>query len=189
MRAFALIVALALAAGCATELPPQPASFDAVLDLRRSDIRQVSLGEFKPGPELPHSGDASVAVRAGGFRAPGGSFALYLRDTIRSQLVSSGKLGDAKDRILSAELVRSEVETSLPNSSAVLAARFTVTQQDGRAFTKTLTVSDEWPSSFFGAIAITEAGQRYSALYQSLAVSLFRDPDMLRALSAPVAPD
>ena len=183
MRLATSIAALALLAGCATDLAPQPASFETVVALREASFRSVALGEFKPGPELPHNGDKSIAVRADSFRAPSGSFSTYLRDTIRDQLASAGKLDDSRTSTLSAELTQSEVETSLPTSSATLSARFTVTSPNGPPTKKTLTVTDEWPSSFFGVVAITEAGQRYSALYQALANAVFSDPDIMRALS------
>lgn len=189
MRAIVSIASLIALGGCVTELPPQPASFDAVIALRKEDVPPISLGEFRRGAELSLEADKSVAIRADSFRAPSGSFATYLRETVRGQLVSAGKLDDDAPRTLSAELIRSEVETSLPTSSAALAARFTVAKPDGSTFTKVLTASDEWPSSFFGFVAITEAGQRYSALYQALASAVFSDPEIRRALSGSVAAD
>src|SRR4051812_48024681 len=95
-HAAALLAALVLA-GCArTPLGPPAAGMDALVALRASGIAPVALGEFRLAPGRPASMDQSIRARANVFLPPvGGSFAVYLGDTLAAQLRGAGLLDPA----------------------------------------------------------------------------------------------
>ena len=91
------------------------------------------------------------------------------------------RLDPQADRVLSAQLTRSELSTFGSNSRGALGARFRVTQKSAIIFEKQVTVEEEWPSAFLGAVAITDASNHYTGLYPKLWAALLADPEFRAA--------
>lgn len=188
MIARALIgAALALcAAGCVTATAPahQP-TLANVQALRAADIPAIQLGEFRLAPGLRSAIDRMVDVRGSVLRAPNGSFALYLRQTLEQELVAAGKLDAASGVVISAHLMQSEVSTNVNRTGATVGARFVVTRDGATVYDRALLATDDWEFQFIGAIAIPEAMDRYTALYPALVTQLLQDPAFRAAVAAP----
>ena len=183
MRTLIVVTLLcAVAAGCATQLPAPAPTFDNIEQLRTTGIAPLSLGEFGPGPSLPSGRDRSVSFRAESLNPPsGGTFSSYLRETISAELTAAGKLDPSAHRVLSGQLVRSEVSTLGSESRGALGARFQLTRDGATVFDKEIVVEDTWPSSYFGAVAIPDAENHYSALYPKLFAALLADAEFRAA--------
>ncbi|MDZ4693049.1 hypothetical protein [Terricaulis sp.] len=178
-----VMVAVALLSACATQLPAPTLTFDNVSRLRQDSLPALALGEFTRGPELSEQRDRSISIRADSLRPPsGGTFSSYLRSTIESELAGAGKLDPASIYVLSAQLTRSEVSTGGAESRAALAAQFRLTRGDEVVYTRELTVTDDWPSAFMGAIAIPDAMNHYTGLYPRLFGALLEDPEFQAAV-------
>jgi len=176
------ILACVWIAACATSLPPPTATFDGIQQLRAAEIAPLALGDFTRAPELPEARDKSIAIRADSLQPPkGGTFSSFLRQTIEADLKGAGRLDPAADRILSAQLTRSDISTFGSNSRGALGARFRVTQKSAIIFEKQVTVEEEWPSAFLGAVAITDASNHYTGLYPKLWAALLADPEFRAA--------
>lgn len=184
---FALAAAVcALASACATQMAPQPPSFDSIQQLNGPDTPSMALGVFRLAPGLPAGLDKSITIRMSSLQAPGGgTFSGYLRQTLEAQLTGAGKLNPGADVVISADLTRSEVKTDPPTGSAAVAAHFSVTRSGQTVFDRELAASDQWPSSFFGAQAIPEGMNHYSALYPKLVATLLGDAAFRQAVKAP----
>lgn len=184
MRALlAACAAAVVLAGCTTSAPmgPQQATLANIQALRTAATPPMALGDFRPAASLPRGADRAIGVRADTLKAPGGSFAAYLRQTLEAELKGAGVFDAASPVVISGVLTRSEVSTGTPSRGA-LAAQFVVTRAGARIYEKELTADAEWPSSFIGAIAIPEAMDRYTALYPALVSKLINDPDFVRAV-------
>jgi hypothetical protein len=177
-----ILVACAFMGACATQLPEPTQTFDNVVRVRDSVAPALALGEFTRGPELSEQRDRSISIRADSLRPPsGGTFSGYLRATIESELAGAGKLDPASPYVLSGQLTRSEVSTSGSQSQGALAAQFRLTRNSEIVFDQEITVTEEWPSSFFGAVAIPEAMNHYTGLYPKLFGALLADPQFQAA--------
>lgn len=186
MRHFAFALAIfssALLGACATQLPAPTQTFENVSRLRQDSVPPLALGEFTRGPELSEQRDRSISIRADSLQPPsGGTFSGYLRSTIESELAGAGKLDPASPFLLSGQLTRSEVSTGGSQSRATIAALFRVTRSGAVVYERELTVGDEWPSTFLGAIAIPEAMNHYTGLYPKAFGALLADPAFLAAV-------
>lgn len=184
-RAAALAAAVLALSACATlKLPPPAGGADAVLSLRAANAAAARTGTFTLAPGLPASADGSVGgLRGSSVQAPDGSFSHYLRDVIASDLKAAGLLDEKSDIVISGELTESQVDAAIGTGTAHLGAHLVVTRGGAKVYERTLAVNDSWASSFMGAIAIPEAMNRYTALYQKLAGQLFADPDFRRAVA------
>lgn len=178
----AILIASALAGGCATEMPAHQSTFDNVVLLRGSEIPPLALGEFRLAPGMPAQIDTSISIRADSLKPTAGTFSQRLRQTLEAELSGAGKLDPNAGMILSGDLNRSEVSTGLPTGQAALGARFRLTHASGILFDQDVIAVEQWESSFFGAEAIPDAMNRYSGLYAKLVALLFRDPAFQAAL-------
>jgi len=175
--------ALFVLAACATALPPPAAPFDNIQAIRNSDIQPIALGDFIKGDELPARRNASLQIRADSLKPPsGGSFSSYLRQTFEAELNGAGKLDPNSAKVLSAQLTQSRVSTSASMSHGTLGARFTLHDNGTVVFEKELTVEEEWPSAFLGAIAITDASNHYTGFYPKLVQALLKDEEFLNVV-------
>ena len=83
---------------------------------------------------------------------------------------------------MSGKLTQSAVEAGASQGTASLGARVEVHRGGKRVYDKELVENDSWPPSFGGAIAIPEATNRYTALYQRLVGRLFADEAFKQAI-------
>jgi hypothetical protein len=182
-RAGFLVALSALLAACTTTMAAQQPTLRNIQALRAPEIPALSLGAFELAPGLPARMDRSISIRADSVKAPGdGSFSHYLRQTFETELRAAGKLDESAPTVVSAQLTRSEIGTALSGSRGELGARFVVTRNGQTLYDRELVVNGEWASSFLGAIAIPEAMDRYTALYQDLVAALLNDPEFHNAV-------
>jgi len=184
-----LIVALAglAVSGCVSVKmgSPQP-SLQTLEALRASDYPAMRVGAFAPAPGLPASLDRSAGIRAVSLSSPeDGSFAKYLGKTLETDLRMTGKLDPNSDLVVDGLLTASEVDSSV--GTAKLGAKFSLTRDGKPVFEKTLWVDAKWESTFVGAVAIPDAINNYTALYDKLALSLLTDADF-KVAAKPVNP-
>lgn len=171
------------AVGCAT--PPMAEQQPTLANIqlaRGAEMPMFSLGDFGLAPGKPAGMDRSITIRASTLSAPGGSFAQYLRQTLETELRGAGKLDAAAPTTISGQLTRSEIATNPPTARGTLAARFIATRNGQVIYDRELTVSEDWGSSFIGAVAIPLAMDRYTALYPELVTALLSDPEFRTAV-------
>jgi hypothetical protein len=185
-----LVRALAVAAlgtalfGCAIKMPPPQPSVDNLQSLRSANIVAAKTGSFTIAP----GADADLDTHLGGLRGSSlrpaeGTFSLYLRDEIVTELKAAGLYDEASAAVIRAELTESKVDAAIGTGSASLGARFIVTRDGKTVYDKRLAVDSTWDSSFIGAVAIPAATTHYTALYKALAGKLFGDADFRAALA------
>ena len=186
MKAPQLIVAFAvglIAAGCAQSLETHQASLQAVERLRSINIPPLRVGKFSPAPELA-SQDRSISIRAVNLTSPDhGSFAEYLGGALETDLRAGGKLDGNSKFVIEGLLTDNQVSAGISDGTASLAAKFSVSAEGKNVFEKTLVARSTWDSSFVGAIAIPEAINHYSSLYEELVLKLLTDQDFNSAVA------
>jgi hypothetical protein len=186
MRAhrLALLVLAGIAlTGCGQTMGSARPSLETLEVLRAPDMPKMRVGEFALEPGQPAKSDKSVVLRSVVLSAPDGSFSHYLGKTLEAQLRAAGKLDPESGIVVEGLLTKSGASAGLSDGQAALAARFMV-RKDGRTvFDKELTVRSNWDSTFVGVVAIPDAINQYSSLYDRLVHQLFADPDFRRALA------
>jgi hypothetical protein len=153
---------------------PQPTA-DNVVKLRAMNMAPVSLGAFKIAPAMAGS-DASASMRgANSVQAPGGSFAQYLGESLKTELQAAGLLDPAASTVITGTLTNTDLNAAIGTGTAKLAARFVVTRDGAVKFDNELGVDSAWESSLIGGLAIPLAAQNYEGLYRKLVGKLLDD--------------
>jgi hypothetical protein len=186
LRLLALFTAALIAVqltGCATPMGAPQASIDNTTKLRGAGLAPASLGSFTLAPGQSASVDQGVGLRGSQVHSPyNGSFAQYLKETLRVELDAAGLLNATSPTVISATLTESDADAAIGTGTAKLGARFVVTRGQTVAYDRTLRADASWESSFVGAVAIPLAAGQYQGLYRKLAGQLFEDPEFRKAL-------
>ena len=185
MASLAAIAAVLSMTACTTVMPPPMATAANVQTLRAAQLAPAAVGTFELAPGRPREMDVELSggLRGGNIEAPNGSYSRYLKDLLSAELNSAGLLEPKADTVIEGQLTASKVEAAIGTGTARLAARFQVLRAGQALFDKEITVDDAWSSSFFGAVAIPLAIERYTALYRTLINKLVDDADFKRALA------
>lgn len=188
-RGLGLAAAAAIAlqlTGCAMPMGAPQASIDNTAKLRAAGTARASLGSFTLAPGQAADMDKGVSLRGSQVQSPyNGSFAQYLKETLRVELDAAGLLDPASQTVISGTLTESDADAAIGQGTAKLGARFVVTQGQTVKYDRTLRTDASWESSFVGAVAIPLAAGQYQGLYRKLAGQLFDDPAFLQALASP----
>ncbi|HEY0105439.1 MAG TPA: hypothetical protein VGB91_05090 [Rhizomicrobium sp.] len=186
LRRLAAVALLALAsAGCAATIGQPQASLSGIQAVRQQDLPPIALGTFGPGGSVSASDDRATTVRAiNTLAAPGGTFSGYLKTTIESDLRAAGRLDPNAPVVLEGLLTRREIVSSVGTGRAALAAHFTLRRDARVLLEKDIAVDATWDSSFLGAVAIPDAINNFTGLFERLSVKLLTDPDVKSALDA-----
>lgn len=183
---FALAAALfAALAGCAI-LPlgaPVP-SVQNIAKARAAGIAPVALGTFRLAPGIDPALDQKIVIRSNTVHSPtGSSFALYLRETLATDLRAAGLLDPASGIVVSGELLDSRIDVPTGTAPAwgTVAARFTVTRSGAPVYQREFTARAEWTTTFMGVETIPMAMNRYELLYRELMARLIDDPGFRQA--------
>ncbi len=172
--------------GCANISMSQPkGTLETTAALRSAALTPAAVGKFSLDRSASPDMDKSHSLRgANSVASPvEGSFAQYLRESLRVELEAAGLYDAASNAVISGTLKQSEVDAAIATGTAKLAARFVVTRSGSAKFDKELSVDDSWESSFIAATAVPLAAAKYEGLYRKLVAKLLADTDFRAALS------
>jgi hypothetical protein len=180
-------VALALQlTGCASIKMSQPKpALTTTAALRGASLAPATVGKFRLDPSRPAGEDQAISLRGGNSVASpvDGSFAQYLRESVRVELEAAGLYDAASQNVITGTLTQTEADAAIGTGRAKLGARFVVTRDGQVKYDNQLAVDDSWESSFVGATAIPLAAAHYEGLYRQLAARLLNDPAFRSALA------
>lgn len=101
---------------------------------------------------------------------------------MQTDLAAGGKLDAASARVLTGVVEKNDLSAAgIVTNQATVAVRFKLADAQRTRYEKTISVNDEWESSFMGAIAIPRAIQNYVVSIQKLIGKLFADPEFAAA--------
>lgn len=192
MKRFIKIILLAIGAasmlqltGCAQLTMGHPkSSIENAAKLRSSELKPVNIGKFTADTTKDTGIDKGVSIRTNGLSSPiEGSFAQYLRETLKVELQSAGLFNPQSNTEVTGILTRSLLEAPIGEGKAMIAARFLVRQNGAIRYDQEKQVDSKWDSEFIGAVAIPQAVGQYEMLYRKLIGQLLDDPLFRQAIS------
>lgn len=187
LAAIAAVSVLAMQlVGCAQLSMGQPKpNIDTTAKLRGANMSPASLGAFALEAGKPEAMDKSVSMRgANSVNSPvNGSFAQYLRESLKVELEAAGVLDPRSPTVITGKLTGNDLDAAIGTGKGQLAARFQVQRADKVRYDRELSVESTWESSFMGGVAIPLAASNYEGLYRKLVAKLLDDGDFRKAVS------
>lgn len=174
-----LAMALAFVSACSAPAPKYQPSLDNALTLKRIGNTPMRPGQFS----ALDTANKPLPLRASSMTSPySDSYAEYLREALRTDLLEAGRLDDKADVVVDGVLLKNDMDISgLSLGTAAMSARFSIKRGNGVKFEKEIAVTHDWNSDFRGAIAIPMARDMYPVVVQKLLRALYADPDFVAA--------
>ena len=176
-----LSTALVGLAGCAGTAPQYQAA--------NSNVQALAIGSGKVGVDnfaLGPKGDSlnHLSIRGGTYDSPvEKSWAVYLREALKAELNTSGRLDQRSDVKVSGTFLENDLNGSgFSTGTAHISANIVVKRARAVTYERSISADKQWESSVIGAIAIPRARQSYVATISELLGKLFSDQEFLRAI-------
>lgn len=165
-------------AACSIPAPRYEPSYDNVKLLKGSG--PVRIVDFKGA--TPKVG--KITLRGNTLKSPyEKDMVHYLQTALQSEFEKAGLLSETSSKSVTAVVTENLIDTSgFSVANGKITATFKVLDSSRQIYEKTVTVSDEWESSFVGAIAIPRAAAAYPALAKELFNKLYSDKKFIAAL-------
>lgn len=176
----AALICTAMLAACTTVAPSYQATVDNVKVLQKMSGNGVAeVGKFTVADDsLNH-----LRIRASVYASPAnGSFSEYIKEAVKNELASAGKLGNNTNAVISGQLLKNYLDGSYGVGKATVSVRFTVTRGTTISYEKIITGETTWDSPFVGAIAIPEAQRNHTEAVKQLLGNLFADADFQKSI-------
>lgn len=174
------VLVLSLISACSMNTVQYQPDFNLVNDMKDSNLQKISVGDISSkNPKVN-----KVSIRGSSMVSTlNNSYAEYLEAALREQLQQSNLYDSSSTISIAGELLTNQVNAAgFSAGTADIAARFEVLNSDKVVFDKVVTITHEWDSSFFGAIAIPNAQNNYPIAIQKLISKLMTDQDFISSI-------
>ncbi len=179
MKKLIALLPVILLAACSMNTPPYQASMKNVQTLKSADAQAVQVGEFSAEKGLD-----KISLRGNKMTSHvGKSYGEYLKAALTDELKLAELWAPASRTIIEGTLLTNDINVAgFVTGNGEISARFVVSTDGKQTFDKTISASNEFDSSFMGAIAIPNAQASYVDLVQTLLNNLFSDPEFIEAI-------
>jgi hypothetical protein len=183
VRIACTLLCFTILGGCASfEAPPYSPDYQAIDRLKSEPIELLSVGEFSP--MSPQADVNRISLRGSGLKAKQGTFAEYLQDAVRSDLIELGVYDANSPLSITATILENDIDVSgLSEGFGIMKVHLLVKRNDQVVFDQIFDARTEFPSSFAGAVAIPKGQQEYPNLVKALLNRIYIDVEFIKAVS------
>lgn len=182
-RQLAVVVATTiLISGCASlTAPTYSPHYETIDRLKKINIEKMSVGEVQPRD--PNALVNKMTLRGATLASPNGTFANYLENAIRSDLMEMGLYDPKSTTRVDAILLKNDIDISgFGTGYGAMEVKLTISKKNAPAFGKVYLVNTQFESSFAGAVAIPKGQSEYPNLVRSLLQKVYVDPEFIEAV-------
>lgn len=178
IRLMLLLSVLIITVGCTTMSPNYQESVENVKILQSANASKVEVGKFTGKLEAEE-----LSARGSTFKSPYSSlYSDYIREAVRMEIERAGLLDSVSPTVIEGILEQNVTDAGIITGSQQIRVRFTVRKSKGIVYDKTISVKNEWESSFMGAVAIPRAQNAFPATVTMLLEKLFTDHQFISAI-------
>jgi len=175
------VATVLLVSGCAsTNVPPYSPHYETIDRLRKLDIEKMSVGEV--GPRDPDAAVNQISLRGATLKSPSGTFASYLENALRSDLMEMGFYDPTSTTRIDAIIFKNDIEAGLSTGTGVMEVMLTIKKKGKRTFEKTYVANIQFESAFVGAMAFDRSIPQYPNLVRALLRKVYRDSAFIKAV-------
>lgn len=177
----AVIAALFLVSGCATvSVPPYSPQYETIDRLRKLDLEKMSIGEV--GPQDPDAEVNSITLRGAILKSPSGTFAKYLENALRSDLIEMGLYDPDSTTQIDAVIFKNDITAGISTGTGVMHVELTLKSQGKRSFQKLYMANIRFQSAYLGNMALDRGLAQYPNLVRALLRKIYRDSAFIEAV-------
>lgn len=177
-----VVAAATLVSGCASfTAPAYSPHYETIDRLKKINIEKLSVGEAQPrDTNAPVN---TITLRGAPLTSPSGTFANYLENAIRSDLMELGLYDPKSTTRIDAVILKNEIDVSgFSTGYGAMEVKLTINKKGALTFEKVYLVNTQFESSFAGAVAIPKAQNEYPNLVRALLQKVYADPAFIEAV-------
>lgn len=182
-RQLMVLVATALMfSGCASfTAPTYSPHYETIDRLKKINIEKMSVGEVQPRD--PKASVNNITLRGAMLISPSGTFANYLENAIRSDLMEIGLYDPTSSTRVDATILKNDIDVSgLSTGYGAMEVKLTINKKGAIVFDKVYWENTQFESSFAGAVAIPKGQNEYPNLVRALLQKVYVDPAFIEAV-------
>ena len=182
-RQLMVVVATAiLVSGCASlTAPTYSPHYETIDRLKKINIERMSVGEVQPRD--PNASVNKITLRGSMLTSPSGTFANYLENAIRSDLMEMGFYDPTSTTRVDATILKNDIDVSgFGTGYGTMEVKLTINKKGTLAFDKVYLVNTQFESSFAGAVAIPKGQNEYPNLVRAFLKKVYVDPAFVEAV-------
>ena len=175
------ILTLLLISGCASfAVPVYSPDYQTIDRLKKVDLEKMSIGEV--GPRDPDAEVNQITLRGATLKSPNGTFASYLENAIRSDLIEMGFYDPKSTTRIDAIIFKNDMEAGVSTGHGVMEVMWTIKKEGVRTFEKVYVANIQFESAFVGGMALDRGLAQYPNLVRALLRNVYGDPAFIKAV-------
>ena len=175
------VATVLLVSGCASiNVPPYSPHYETIDRLRELDIEKMSVGEV--GPRDPDAAVNQISLRGAMLKSPSGTFASYLENAIRSDLMEMGFYDPTSTTRIDAIIFKNDIAAGISTGTGVMEVMLTIKKKGKRTFEKTYVANIQFESAYLGNMALNRGLAQYPNLVRELLRQVYRDSAFIKAV-------
>ena len=173
---------VSLLGACASLNPPgYSPNYEQIDKLKTQHIDRLSIGKVQP--EDPAAKVNHISLRGSSLTVKNSTFAAYLEEALRSDLMEMGALDPKSTTRIDATILKNDIDVSgIVSGYGVMEVQLSVTKRGSVLLQKMYSANTKFESSFMGAIAIAGGQKEYPNLVRKLLETVYSDPEFLHAV-------
>lgn len=182
-RQFMVVVTIAiLVSGCASfTAPTYSPDYETIDRLKKLNIEKMSVGEVQPRD--PSASVNKITLRGAMLSPPSGTFANYLENAIRSDLMEMGLYEPTSTTRFDATILKNDIDVSgFSTGYGAMEIKLSINKKGTLTFEKVYSANTQFESSFAGAVAIPKGQNEYPNLVRALLQKVYVDPAFIEAV-------
>ncbi len=186
MRRFAQLMApltvAFLVSGCGSfKAPAYSPRYETLDQLKKQSIEKMSVGKVQPSD--PDAAINRITLRGSLLTSPKGTFASYLEDAIRSDLMEMDFYDETSSTQIGATILKNDIDVSgFGTGYGAMEINLVVKKLEALVFEKIYSANTQFDSSFAGAVAIPKGQSEYPSLVRALLQKVYEDPAFIDAV-------
>ena len=168
--------------GCASlTTPPYSPDYEAIDRLKEENTEKLAVGKVQPDdPAAPVN---KITLRGITLKPQSGTFANYLEDAIRTDLMEMGVYNPAAATRIDMTIVKNDIDVSgISTGYGAMEVKLTVNKSGSSMFEKTYATYTQFDSSFLGSTALAKGQSEYPNLVRTLLQKIYGDPSFINAV-------
>lgn len=180
-KCFLTITMLALV-GCASyKTPTYSSDYETLDSLKSYKLKKLAVENVKP--ESADEKVNKITLRGGDLIVDGGTFATYLGNAIKSDLLEINAYDPASQNKIEVTLLKNDIDVSgFSVGTGEIEVSLKVTSASNVLLEKNYSANTEFESAFGAIVAIPKGQSEYPKLVKKLLANIFSDKQFINAI-------
>lgn len=177
-----VLAAVVLVVGCAGyKTPIYSSDYVAVDSLKAYRLKKLAVENVKP--EDSEAEVNKITLRGGSLVVEGGTFATYLQNAIKNDLIEIGAYDPTSQTTLDVTILKNDIDVSgFSDGKGEIEILLKVRNRDAVLLEKSYIANTQFDSAFAAMVAVPKGQSEYPKLVKKLLATVYADKQFISAI-------